>query len=290
MQLREKLNTGQFVAIAEVNPPKGTNTSAMLSTAINVRHIVDAFLIPDMNNAVMRMSALGAAVLFKQRELEPIMQVGCSDRNRIALQADLLAASACGISDVMAVTGDDSKFGDHIEAKSVFDVKLPQLLDMIEQLAGGKDFTGNELDGAPAFCVYSTVVASGEGSEIEDELALFAQKKEKGVSLFFTNPIFSLSSAHAFLEKIGSDRNRLIPNVLLLKSAGMARYLSTHYNAIEIPDDVFSRIQKSKNVARECVDIAAEMVAEIKREGFPGVLVSTLGRDETIPDILRNAD
>ncbi|MDM8552323.1 methylenetetrahydrofolate reductase [Desulfobacterales bacterium HSG2] len=169
MLLKSKFDKGEFAILAEMEPPKGVDVSGMVSNAQRVKGKADAFLVPEMNNAVMRMSSLGAAMILQQKGMETVMQVNCRDRNRIALQADLLAGDACGISNVMAVTGEDPSFGDHHQARSVYDIHLPELLQAIRGLGEGRDMAGIELSGSPDFLIGSTINAGTSAPELEIE-------------------------------------------------------------------------------------------------------------------------
>ncbi|MGB9439943.1 MAG: methylenetetrahydrofolate reductase, partial [Desulfobacterales bacterium] len=139
MQLKRKFEAGEFAILAEMEPPKGVDTSRMVANAKRVKDDVDAFVVPEMSNAVMRMSSLGAAMIFQQQGMEAVVQVCCRDRNRLALQADLLAAFGCGIPNVMAVTGEDPSYGDHHQARPVNDIDIFELLQTIEELQNGRD-------------------------------------------------------------------------------------------------------------------------------------------------------
>lgn len=286
MHLKTKIEAGEFVVLAEMEPPKGADISAMIKNARRVKEKVDAFLIPEMSNAVMRMSALGGAIALQQAGMETVMQICCRDRNRLALQADILAASACGISTVMAVSGQDPRFGDHHQAKAVYDITLMELLESLKKLQNGKDMAGIDLKGSPRFLVGSTVQALTKGESLESEIDLLKQKSDSGARFFITPPVFDLSAFGPFLNRIDRSRIAVIPTVLLLKSAGMARYLSRNVDHVVIPEAVITRIQKAPDKVRECIQIAAEMIAALRAEGFGGVLVSTIGWEDKLPEIL----
>jgi len=286
MHLKTKIEAGEFVVLAEMEPPKGADISTMIKNARRVKEQVDAFLIPEMSNAVMRMSALGGAIALQQSGMETVMQICCRDRNRLALQADLLAASACGISNVMAVSGQDPRFGDHHQAKAVYDITLMELLESLKKLQGGKDMAGIDLRGSPRFLVGSTVQAQAKGESLETEIALLNQKSNSGARFFITPPVFDLSAFGPFINRIDRSRIAVIPTVLLLKSAGMARYMSRNVEHVFIPESVITRIQNAPDKIRECIQIAAETIAALRSEGFSGVLVSTIGWEDKLPDIL----
>ena len=286
MHLKTKIEAGKFVVLAEMEPPKGADISTMIKNARRVKEQVDAFLIPEMSNAVMRMSALGGAIALQQSGMETVMQICCRDRNRLALQADLLAASACGISNVMAVSGQDPRFGDHHQAKAVYDITLMELLESLKKLQDGNDMAGIDLKGSPRFLVGSTVQAEAKGESLETEIELLNQKSSSGARFFITPPVFDLSAFGPFINRIDRSRIAVIPTVLLLKSAGMARYMSRNVEHVVIPESVITRIQNAPDKVRECIQIAAEMIAALRSEGFSGVSVSTIGWEDKLPDIL----
>ncbi|MBA3034883.1 MAG: 5,10-methylenetetrahydrofolate reductase, partial [Desulfobacterium sp.] len=192
MNLKGKLEKGNFAILAELEPPKGVDVSLMLANAKRVKGIVDAFVVPEMSNAVMRMSSLGGALILNGNGLETIFQVNCRDRNRLALQADLLAAGAVGIANVMAVSGEEPRFGDHHETKAVYDLDLIELIRTINTLNNGKDMAGIELLGSPSFIIGSTVNAGASGQALTLELNIMAKKIESGANFFITPPIFDV--------------------------------------------------------------------------------------------------
>jgi 5,10-methylenetetrahydrofolate reductase len=286
MGLKEKLENRDFVILAEAEPPKGVDVSRMISNALQVEDRVDAFVVPEMSDGVMRMSPLGAAIILHGKGLEPVMQVSCRDRNRLALQGDLLAAHACGITNVMAVPAVDPSLGDHHETKSVYDIDLLALLTATVNLQQGRDMAGMDLSGSPRFFVGSTVYAGAQGEALDCELEEMNRRVEKGVRFFVTPPVFDFASIQPFLKRVEHQKSSIIPTVLLLKSVGMARYIERHDDRVHIPESLIGHIQKAQDRVRECIHIASEMASELKNEGFGGVLLSTLGWEDRIPDIL----
>lgn len=286
MHLKRKFEQGEFAILAEIEPPKGVEISTMVTNAMRVKGKIDAFLVPEMSNAVMRMSSLGGAMILKGKGVETVIQFNCRDRNRIALQADLLAAYGCGITNVMAVTGEDPSFGDHHQARSVYDIDLLELLQAITGLQKGKDMAGIELSGSPEFLVGSTVYAGAPGKSPELELEGMNKKIEAGAQFFITPPLFDLDAIQPFLKRMDLNQTKIIPTVLLLKSLGMARYMARNVDHVFIPDSLIQRIQKAPEKVRECVRIASEMVTTLKQEGFSGVLLSTIGWEHKLPEIL----
>ena len=286
MQLKRKFEAGEFAILAEMEPPKGVDTSRMVANAKRIKDDVDAFVVPEMSNAVMRMSSLGAAMILQAQGMEAVVQVCCRDRNRLALQADLLAAFGCGIPNVMAVTGEDTSYGDHHQARSVNDIDIFELLQAIGELQNGRDMAGIDLDGSPEFTVGSTVNAGARGKSPELELEEMNKKIAAGTRFFITPPLFDLTAIEPFLKRVDREKTIIIPTVLLLKSLGMARYIARNMKDVDIPDEMIERIRKAPDKVRECIRIAAELVTTLKREGFDGVLLATLGWEHKLPEIL----
>jgi methylenetetrahydrofolate reductase (NADPH) len=288
MPLKEKLTSGEFAILAEMEPPKGTDVSAMVAAATGVKRMVDAFVVPEMNNAVMRLSSLGGALLLQTKGLETVLQICCRDRNRLALQGDLLAAQALWVPNVMAVAGDEITHGDHHQAKAVNDLNLLELLAAIQTLQTGRDLAGVDLKGAPQFLVGATVKVPSRGEAMNAELVELDKKITAGARFFTTQPVFDVEVLGKFRRQVGRRPAAIIPTVMLLKSVGMARYINAHME-MKIPDVYVTRIQKAADRVRECVQIAAEIAAAVKQQGFPGVLISTIGWEDKLPSILAAA-
>jgi 5,10-methylenetetrahydrofolate reductase len=290
MSLTTSLKAGEFVILAEMEPPKGMDVSAMVNHATRVKGMVDAFVVPEMSNAVMRMSALGGAMILQSKGMPAVMQVNCRDRNRLALQADLLAAGACGVQNVMAVAGEDPSYGDHHLARTVNDIDLIELLYAIDGLGRGKDMAGIELNGSPDFLVGATCQFGAEGKSPEVEVAELVKKQAAGASFFITPPLFDVSAMEPYMMKLAAPQPAIIPTVLLLKSLGMARYMARNMSHIRIPERFVERIQGAGDKVRECIQIAAEVVTSIKRAGYPGVMLATLGWENRLADILERVE
>jgi methylenetetrahydrofolate reductase (NADPH) len=286
MHLKTKLDSSEFLILAEMQTPKGVDVSAMVTSANKVKGDVDAFVVPEMSNAVMKMSALGGAIVLQSRGFETVMQMCCRDRNRLALQADLLAAHALGICNIMVVAGEDPSYGDHHTARAVCDLSLEELLKAIQVLQKGRDLAGVELSGAPAFVVGSTINAGAHGGALDREIEELDKKMAEGVEFFITTPVFDLDGFSGFLKKLGSRKARIIPTVMLLKSVGMARYIDRNLKSVSIPETLIHRLQKAPDKVRECVLIAADLVSGLKEVGCSGALIATIGWEDKLRDIL----
>lgn len=289
MSLKERIKSGRFVVLGEFEPPKGTDFTTLLKNANLVRGRLDALVVPEMANAVLKVSSLGGCAFFQKEGIETVLQVCCRDRNRLALQADILAAGALGIKNIMAVSGEDIRFGDHPQAREVNDLNVMELLETIQKLQKGKDLSGIELRGVPQFFVGSAIDTGASGGLLEIELENLGKMIEFGVAYIMTNPIFDLRRFQQFIKRIDTRKIAVIPRVLLLKSAGMARYIDRNIKGISIPPEIIRTIQKSPDKVRECIRIAGETISRMKEMGMAGVLITTVGWEDKIPQILDEA-
>jgi methylenetetrahydrofolate reductase (NADPH) len=200
MPLQEKIRSGKFVVLGEFEPPKGTDFSSLRENARLTKGRVDAVVIPEMANAVLKASSLGGCAFFQREGVETILQVCCRDRNRLALQADILAAGALGIANIMAVAGEEIKYGDHPQARTVNDLDLTELLEALQRIQAGKDLAGIELRGAPSFCIGSAINTSVSGGLLDIELENLKKRTDLGVEYVITNPIFDLRRFQQFIN------------------------------------------------------------------------------------------
>ena len=291
MSLFEKIHSGDFVVLGEFEPPKGSDFSTLARNASLVRGRLDALVVPEMANAVLKASSLGACAYLQAKGIDTVFQVCPRDRNRLALQADILSAGALGIANIMAITGEDIQFGDHPHARTVNDLELPELLKVIQNFRNGKDLSGIELQGTPPqFCVGSRVNAGAPGGLLEIELEGLKEKIDLGVAYVVTNPIFDIRRYEQFRKRVPTKDIVVIPTILLLKSAGMARYIDRNVKGISIPAEMIRNIQKAPDKPKACIQLAGETISRLRDMGAPGVLVSTLGWDDRLPLVLDEAN
>ena len=286
MTLKEKIASRKFVVLGEFEPPKGADFSRLTKSANQVKGRLDALVVPEMANAVMKAGSLGGCAFLNAQGFETILQVCCRDRNRLALQADILSASALGISNLMAVSGEDIRFGDHPQAREVYDLDLMQLLEILSNFQGGRDMAGIELTGAPTFCIGSTVNAGAIGGALDIEIENLERMVEGGVQFAITTPVFDLHRFQQFMKRIDIEKVAIIPTVLLLKSAGMARYIDRNIKSVSIPSEMIREIQKAPDKLKQCIKTAAELITHLKEMGMAGVLISTVGWEDKLPQLL----
>mgnify|MGYP001605805505 CR=1 FL=1 len=286
MRLQNRLDVGEFALLAELEPPKGVDISRMVTAATKARKQVTAFVIPEMGAGVMRMSALGGAMLLSSKGMDTVVQVAGRDRNRLALQGDLLAAYGCGITNVMTVNAEPVEYGDHPEAKPVDDLDPEGVLKAIGTLAAGKDLSGNALVGKPSFFCGATV-NPGVGQEtLSAEVERLERLREAGVDFFITSPIFDLEAIEPFLKAVDFKGAKVLPTVMLLKSVGMGRYIQRNMPHMHLPQRIVTRIQKSTEKPKEALRIAREALDEIKAYGFRGAQVAPMGWEEKLAELL----
>ena len=286
MTLKEKIASRKFVVLGEFEPPKGADFSRLTKSANQVKGRLDALVVPEMANAVMKAGSLGGCAFLNAQGFETILQVCCRDRNRLALQADILAASALGISNLMAVSGEDIRFGDHPQAREVYDLDLMQLLEILSKFQEGRDMAGIELTGAPTFCIGSTVNAGAIGGALDIEIENLEKMVEKGVQFAITTPVFDLHRFQQFMKRIDVEKVSIIPTVLLLKSAGMARYIDRNIKSVSIPSEMIREVQKAPDKLKQCIQTAAELINHLKEMEMAGVMISTVGWEDKLPQIL----
>ncbi|MFO7784531.1 MAG: methylenetetrahydrofolate reductase [Desulfatiglandales bacterium] len=287
---KEALDSGKFVVTSEVAPPKGTNLEKMEHHVELLREKVDAMNVTDHQSSIMRFPSLGGALLVKEMGGEPILQMTCRDRNRLALQADLLFAAARGIRNVLCLTGDSIILGDHKEAKGVFDLDSSQLLAAIRTLEKGKDLGGNALDGSPEFC--AGAIVTPEANPIEPQLIKFEKKIDAGAEFIQTQAVYDLENFKAFMEGARQFPVKILAGIILLTSAPMARFMNKNVAGVRVPQELIDEMDaapKGRKVDKG-IEIAGRMIRRIRGERMcDGVHIMAIGKEERVPDIMEAA-
>ncbi len=290
--LKEVLDSGKFVVTSEIGPPKGTNIENMLHHIDLLKDKVDGLNVTDNQSSVMRYPSVAGTIIVKEHGGEPILQMTCRDRNRMALEADLLFAYSRGVKNVLCLTGDSIRVGDHKEAKGVFDLDSVQLLKMIRLMESGKDIGGNDLDGAVEF--YTGAIVTPEADPIEPQLLKFEKKIEAGAEFFQTQAIYDLDRFREFMKYARQLDVKILAGIVLLVSAGMARYMNANVPGIFVPKELIDEmagVPKGKgNALKKGIEIAGRMIKELKEEAIcDGVHIMAIGKEEVVPDILSAA-
>jgi len=285
MSFAEKLNKGSFVVTSEIGPPKGTEIEKMLEEAEVLRGMVDGFNVTDLQSSVMRLGSLAVCHLLVERGLEPIFQITCRDRNRLALQSDLLSAYVLGIRNVLVLTGDHPILGDHPEAKPVFDLDSVSLLKVASTLGEGEDMKGNKLDGKPEFLLGAVVNPGAD--PLEPQLMKMEKKIEVGAKFFQTQAIYDLRKFEEFMKKVEKYKVPILGGIVLLKSAGMAKYMNEKVAGVSVPERYIKMMAEAKKKERPriSIQIGAELIKGIKQL-CQGVHIMPLGWERYVPRLL----
>jgi methylenetetrahydrofolate reductase (NADPH) len=288
-QLKQAFESGKFVITAEAGPLKGTDISEIEAVAKVLKGKVDAVNVTDQQSSVMRMGSLATSHLLTGWGLEPIYQLTCRDRNRIALQSDLLSAAVLGIQNCVALTGDLPSSGDHPEAKPVYDLDSVQLLSVIKGLNAGKDMNGNELKGKTDF-FYGAVVNPGADTEASYELQILKMEKKvaAGAMFFQTQAIYDVKAFEKFVKRVEQYKVPILAGVIPLKSAGMAKFMNKSVAGISVPQSMIDRISKAEDKSKTGVEMCAELIKELKGMA-QGVHIMAIGWEKKVPDILAAA-
>ncbi len=288
MSFQEKLSSGDFAVLAEINPPKGIDISDLITHARLLKSRIDAVVIPDMDSGVMQMSALACGTLMKQQGIDPLIHLYGRDRNRMALQGDLLAAHVLGIHDFLVVQGEDMINGDHPESTVVDDVDEVGLLGMVQSLGKGTDLAGFDLKGTPKLTAGCTIAPVADEAQLKIEVALAQKKIEAGAGYILLPPVFDTAFYTQIIDAFKSLNVPVIASVFLLKNVGMARYISINDPNSRLSEEIIVRIRKAKDREAECLRIAGEMIQSLKPVA-QGIKISALGWEDRLPAILDSA-
>ena len=287
---KEALESGKFVVTSEVAPPKGTNLEKFKHHVALLKDKVDAMNVTDHQSSVMRFPSLGGCLLVKELGGEVILQMTCRDRNRLALQADLMFASYRGINNVLCLTGDSIMLGDHKQAKSVFDLDSSQLLATVRLLEKGKDLGGNDLDGAVSFC--AGAIVTPEADPLEPQLIKFEKKIESGAEFIQTQAVYDLDKFKEFMNYARQFNVKILAGVILLTSAPMARFMNKNIAGVFVPPDLVDEMAAAPKgqALTKGIEIAGRMIKRILDEKMcDGVHIMAIGKEEKVPDIMAAA-
>ena len=287
MKITEKFSRGEFVVTAEVGPPKGFHIENMIEEAKTYLSGITAVNVTDNQSSVMRLSSLATCKALKDAGLDPIFQMTCRDRNRMALESDILSAALFGIDNVLCLTGDHTKLGDHPGAKPVFDLDSVSLLHTVKTLESGKDLGGNDLVGEPPKFAKGAVVSPCSDS-IDAQLAKMERKVMAGAEYFQTQAVFDSEKFLSFMEKAKQFGVPVQLGVIIPKNVGMVRYMMNNVAGISVPDAVIDELKADKEKTKAGitgVEIAARIIRECK-DYVQGVHIMALGWESMVPDVL----
>ncbi|MEI6258919.1 MAG: methylenetetrahydrofolate reductase [Deltaproteobacteria bacterium] len=291
VSFKDALRSGDFIVTAEVGPPKGTDIAEMKEHISLLKDKVHGLNMTDNQSSVMRLSSLAGCHIIKEMGGVPILQMTGRDRNRMALQSDLLSASVLGIDTVLCLTGDHISMGDHKEAKPVHDMESLQILKAVRTLESGKDMAGNLLKGAPQFC--AGAVVTPEADPIEPQLLKFEKKVRAGAEFFQTQAIYDLDTFKRFMDYASRFDVKILAGIVLLTSARMAIYMNQNVAGIYVPDNLIAEMAGAPKggALQKGIEIASRMIRRIKEEGIAhGVHIMAIGKETVVPDILQAAN
>ena len=290
MRITELFDNGEFVVTAEVGPPKGIDASHVVAEAKEYLSGITAVNVTDNQSSVMRMGSLPACVMLKNAGLTPILQLTCRDRNRIALQSELLGAAALGIENILCLTGDHTKMGDHPGAKPVFDLDSVSLLHTVCQLEKGVDLGGNPLVGeAPKFA--KGAVVSPCSDSVDAQLAKMERKCLAGAEYFQTQAVFDSEKFISFMEKAKQFGKPVQLGVIIPKSAGMAKFMNKNVAGVHVPQWMIDELAADKEKAKAGIT-GVELAAKVIKECRPycqGLHIMALGWEAKVPELLKLA-
>lgn len=282
---KERLASGAFSFVVELQPPKGIDLSDFLEQAKGLKNQVGAIHVPDLPNGVMTLGSIATCAKLKEAGVETIFELSCSHRNRLALQSELLGASLLGLENAFLRQGESPAIGDHYEAKPVFDLDGIGLLEVAKGLEEGHDLMGNGLKGKPRFFVGSPIQIRSEHRDFDVELREMERKIGLGAKFFVTTAIYDPRLFEAFLKRAASLHVPVLASLPLLKSAGMARYMNKHVEGAVIPEPVIERLMKAPDKQKASVQIARETIREL-RALCQGVRLIPMGWESLIPLVL----
>ena len=289
---KEAFRDKPFVVTAEVGPPKGTDIAQLEEHIDLLKDKVDGLNVTDNQSSVMRISSLAICRVILDRGGEPILQLTCRDRNRMALQSELLSASVLGVRSVLCLTGDYISVGDHPQAKPVFDLDSVQLLQTVGLLNGGKDLAGNDLLGRTD--LFPGAVVTPEADPIEPQMIKFEKKIAAGAQFIQTQAIYDLDNFKRFMERARQHNGvKIMAGIVLLVSAGMAKYMNKNVPGIFVPDALVKEMADAPKGKRleAGIRIAGRMIKQLREEKIcDGVHIMAIGKEECVPDILRASE
>jgi 5,10-methylenetetrahydrofolate reductase len=291
--LEKILESGRFAVTAEAGPPKGTSAAVVQKKGEMLRNCCDAVNVTDNQTAIVRMSSLAGCVLLKETGVEPVMQMVVRDRNRLALQSDILGGIALGIGNFLCLSGDHQKFGNHPTAKGVFDIDSIQLIQMMKQMRDEKKFLcGEEISGDVP--IYIGAAANPFADPFEYRVKRLAKKVKAGVDFIQTQAVYDVPRFVRYMEMVrdrGLDKQvRILAGVIPIRSVGMARYMRDYVSGVIVPDEIITRLERAEKAKEEGLKIILEIIEQLKEvPGVHGIHIMAVGWEEIVPELVARA-
>ena len=275
---------GKFIITCELAPPKGTDVSSLIQMAKSLENLVDAVNLTDGQGGNMRMCPLAAASFLLKEGVDVVWQVTCRDRNRIALQADCLGASAVGIKNILPMRGDDPKTGDHPDAKPVFDLETTELIRVIKKLNDGIDMSGKELKGKTNFLIGCT--AHPNAPDLKKQRETLEERFAIGAGFIQTQICYEIEQIKKFIDSLGELAKKTILGITPLKGLKMANFMNEKVFGVTVPAEIMKRLEDSKDQQKEGLNIAKEIVLEIRKTNIGGIHIMAVGQENELPNII----
>lgn len=291
--LERVLSSGEFAVTAELGPPKSADGEVIRHKADILKGFADAVNITDCQTAIVRLSSIAAAGILVGYGLEPVVQMTCRDRNRIAIQSDLLGAAALGAKNLLCLTGDHQKFGNHPEAKGVFDLDSLQLIAMVKAMRDEKKFlNGEEMEDEPRFFVGAAENPFADPFEIR--APRLSKKVDAGADFIQTQIVFNVDKFSAWMKEVCKldlhKKTYILAGVSPIKSVGMARYMKNHVPGMDVPDEIIERMKSAEDPKAEGIEICVDIIKQVKEiEGVAGVHIMAIEWEEAVPQIAKKA-
>jgi len=293
--LERVLSEGKFAITAEVGPPKGADPKKITSKAEIVKGYADAYNVTDNQTAVVRLSSMGGCLLLLQKNLEPIMQITCRDRNRIALQSDVLGAASVGIRNMLILTGDHQSFGNHPGAKGVFDIDSIQLLNIIKNMRDDGVFASGDkvLSGNPD--VFIGAAANPFADPFEIRVDRLEKKFNAGAQFIQTQSVFNVEKFNVWMDEVrsrGLDKKiHILAGITPLKSLRMTERMKFFVPGVDVPDEIHKRVKNAKDQKEEGYKIALELINSLKNiKGVHGIHITALFWEDIIPSLVKESN
>lgn len=292
--LERVLSDGKFAVTAELGPPKSADADVIRRKIEILKGKVDAANVTDCQTAVVRLSSIAAGAIMTQMGLEPVAQMTTRDRNRIAMQSDLLGAAALGIKNILCLTGDHQKFGNHPEAKGVFDLDSIQLIQMAKNMRDEKRFlNGEEMEVEPRFFIGAA--ENPFADPFEFRAARLAKKVTAGVDFIQTQIVYNIEKFALWMDEVRKSglhkKVYILAGVAPLKSLGMAKYMKNRVPGMDVPDTIIGRMEKAEDSKQEGIQICVDVINEVRKiEGVAGVHIMAVEWEEAVPAIVEKAD
>jgi len=291
--LEKVLASGKFAVTAEAGPPKGTSPEVIRKKGELLRNYTDAVNVTDNQTAIVRMSSWAGCLILKQMGLDPVMQMVVRDRNRLAIQADVLGAVALGIGNILCLSGDHQKFGNHPTAKGVFDIDSIQLVQTMKRMRDEKKFINGE-DIAGELPLFIGAAANPFADPLEYRASRLAKKVKAGADFIQTQAVFDIARFKKWMDMVNamglSQQVHILAGLIPMKSVGMARYMKSSVPGVIVPDDIVKRMEQAKSAKEEGVKITLEIIQQVKEvPGVRGIHIMAVGWEDIVPEVVEKA-